>query len=259
MWKSLFGGSQGLLLRSLRGTEWQQFLDYVSPSFLEVMPVSHLLAQGREIAANATQGERFGVLRDGVDAELAARDVPVRLVAAELGASARAIDELDETERRELGQRALEIYFAQLFGGEEAILDLRGARFARREESWLWFPRPFYLRWDAGFLAGIRDLYAGFYRDDDDRFAQGLAQLDLTVAGDVFQSHFGEGDQREVRFDSRVFHSTFHEAFVRCRDEGVTLHQNFLALGLYLACLYDVLETLDLAFDVRAAFDRVTS
>jgi hypothetical protein len=29
-----------------------------------------------------------------------------------------------------------------------------------------------------------------------------------------------------------------------------------LALGIYLVCLYDVLESLDLEFDVRGAFDR---
>ena len=67
---------------------------------------------------------------------------------------------------------------------------------------------------------------------------------------------FGEDDQRAVRFRSTVFHSTFHQAFVSCRDAGVSLHRNFLALGIYLACLYDLLEALDLEFDVRDAFER---
>ena len=62
--------------------------------------------------------------------------------------------------------------------------------------------------------------------------------------------------QRAVRFDSAIFQTTFHAVFVRCRVQGIQLHRNFLALGAYLATLYDLLEGLDQAFAVRAAFDR---
>ncbi len=44
---------------------------------------------------------------------------------------------------------------------------------------------------------------------------------------------------------------------MRCRDERVSLHRNFLALGLYLACLYDGLEGRG-PLDVRDAFERAT-
>lgn len=259
MFGKLFRGGHGMLLRSIQGTEWSEFVDYVSPSFLEVMPVSHLLSQGREMVANAADGERFRRTRANVQRCLHESGIEVTLVRAP--AETGTIADLDADARRALGQRALEVYFAQILAGESAILDLRGSRFAAAPDGagFVWSPRPFYLRWEPDFLAGVRDLYTGFYREDDARFARGLAALSLESAGDVLQGHFGGGDQRSVRFSSRVFHSSFHEAFVRCRDAGTSLHRNFLALGLYLACLYDVLEGLDLEFDVRDAFERAAA
>ncbi len=62
-----------------------------------------------------------------------------------------------------------------------------------------------------------------------------------------------------MRFEAKHFHATFHEVFVRCRDAGATLHRNFLALGLHLACLYDALESLAVTFDVREAWLRGTN
>ena len=51
----------------------------------------------------------------------------------------------------------------------------------------------------------------------------------------------------------------FHDIFVRCRDQGVSLHRNFLPLGIYLACLHDHLGTLGGGpFDVRTAFENAT-
>jgi hypothetical protein len=83
-----------------------------------------------------------------------------------------------------------------------------------------------------------------------------LLQLGLQDSGDALVSHLGSGDQRSVRFETNAFHTSFHDTFLACRDRGVALHRNFLALGIYLVCLYDVLESLDLEFDVRGAFNR---
>jgi hypothetical protein len=40
------------------------------------------------------------------------------------------------------------------------------------------------------------------------------------------------------------------------RSEESKLHANFIALGLLLTGLHELLEELDLAFDVRSAFMR---
>jgi hypothetical protein len=159
--------------------------------------------------------------------------------------------------RRRTGDRILEIYFTQIFAGEETILDLRADSFSASEGSKLhWRPKAFYVQWQFDFLKGLRDLYAGFYLDDEPRFKSGLHQLGLQDSGDALVSHLGSGDQRSVRFETSAFHTSFHDTFLACRDRGVALHRNFLALGIYLVCLYDVLESLDLEFDVRGAFER---
>lgn len=250
----LLGGANNLLLRQLAGTEWRQLRDYVSPSFFEVLPPRALAGQVRELVKNASDSRGFSQLREEIEERLAARDIVVRLAEGDGPAPGRAAD--TEAERQVLGQRVLEIYFGQLFAADAAILDLRAGRFELEGSVPRWRPRPVYVRWEPGFLEAIRSLYQGFYDGDDARYDGALEALGITPAREVFRQHFGDGDQACVRFEARVFHETFHEAFVRCRDAGVSLHRNFLTLGIYLACLYDQLEALDLAFDVRGAFAR---
>lgn len=251
--------SRSALLRAVRGTEWGDFLDYVSPSFFDVVPARSLWTQGREIAANAASGRGFERLLHDLGAVLAERGVAVRPRDALPRQGSTPPERAADPRAR--GQQVLELYFAQLFGADSAALDLRGGRFAEAageggEAGLVWAPRPFYVEWDGDFIGAVRDLYGGFYCDETERFRSGLERLGLGPAEDVFRAHFGEGDQRAVRFETRVFQSTFHEVFVRCRDAGVSLHRNFLPLGLYLGCLYDHLEPLGEAFDVRAAFQR---
>jgi len=247
----LSSGRRALLVRAVQNTEWRQLLDFVSPSLFDVMPMRELLAQGRELGANAA-GRSFAGVRERAQARLDTADLAVRLEPN------RSLEPPVPSLRRALGQRALEVYFAQLLRGDEALLDLRFACWTQREPEAapVWAPRPLWLSWDPEFLGGVRDLYAGFYRDDDGAYARGVERLGLGDAGALLRQHFGEGDQRAVRFDSAAFQGTFHQVFVRCRDQGISLHRNFLALGVYLATLYDLLEGLDEAFDVRDAFER---
>lgn len=249
--------SENLLLRSLRGTEWSQITDYVSPSFFEVLPASALWSQLRELAGNARDGKRFLLVQRAVESRLAEHGSGVRIGRDE-AEGAGEIDALDEEARRARGQRVLEIYFSQIAGSPAALLDLRASRF-QGAEPLHWNPRPLFVQWDAEFLDGLRNLYGGYYEDDDARFRSALKNLQLEAAEDLFREHFGADDQRAVRFEATSFHATFHEAFVRCRDEGVRLHRNFLALGIYLGCLYDHLEALGLSFDVRGAYERSSS
>lgn len=247
----MFASRRSLLIRAVQNTEWSQLLDFVSPSLFDVMPMRALLAQGKELAGNAS-GRSVEPVREAIQKRLETTGIPVRIVPN------RSFEAPPPEVRRSLGQRALEVYFAQLFGGDETLLDLRLACWSQAapDATPTWAPRALWIRWDPDFLAGVRDLYLGFYRDDEAAYTRGIEALGIGEAGDLLRGHFGEGDQRAVRFDSAIFQTTFHEVFVRCRDEGIELHRNFLALGVYLATLYDLLEGLDQAFDVRAAFDR---
>ncbi len=249
-------GVRHMIRRAAKGTSWSQFIDYASPALFDVMPMRALIAQGKEFIANGSSSDRFAAVRDQIASSLQARGVEVDLEAEQSNRRLSAPDLTDE-EKRQAGHRILEIYFAQIFAGDVALLDLRTEAFGLTDGNTLaWQPRAFYVQWQPEFLDGVRNLYAGFYLDDDARFAHGLEQLNLQDSGDALRNHLGSGDQRSVRFETSAFHASFHDTFVACRDQGVALHRNFLALGIYLVCLYDVLETLGLEFDVRSAFEN---
>ncbi len=250
-------GVRDVIRRAAKGSSWSHFMDYASPALFEVMPLRALLAQGKEFVSNGSDARRYARVRDAIASSLHARGLEVDLGPQDDGAESLSPLSLSEPLRRETGHRILEIYFAQIFAGRDTILDLRADSFSTSEGSTLrWGPKAFYVQWQPDFLTGLRDLYAGFYLDEERRFESGLHQLGLQDSGDALLSHLGSGDQRSVRFETSAFHTSFHDTFLACRDRGVALHRNFLALGIYLVCLYDVLESLDLEFDVRGAFER---
>lgn len=250
-------GVRDVIRRAARGSSWSHFMDYASPALFEVMPLRALLAQGREFVSNGSDGRRYAKVRERIASSLRERGLDVELGAQDSQAKGLVPAEFSEEARRQTGIRILEIYFTQIFAGDEAILDLRGDSFSTSEGARLqWRPKAFYVQWQPDFLRGLRDLYAGFYLDQESRFEAGLLQLGLQDSGDTLVSHLGSGDQRSVRFETSAFHTSFHDTFLACRDRGVALHRNFLALGIYLVCLYDVLESLELEFDVRGAFER---
>ena len=111
------------------------------------------------------------------------------------------------------------------------------------------------VEWDKDFQRPLRQIYRGFYQDDDEQFRRGLEALDLLAVEDLFRKHFGEDHQRAVTFCLDEFKETFHEILDECKREGIGLHYQFGALGIYLACLYDHLEKLGGPFDVEAAVE----
>jgi hypothetical protein len=239
-------------LSLVRKTEWSSFLELVSPSFFDVLPAGVLSRQAKVLLANSLARARFSHARQRCQQLLERSGAPVLL--APPGAQARAVQTLSEPERRAHGGRVLQLFFLQVLGAPEALLDVRVERFwVERAGSSTWWPAPVFITWEPDFLAALRALYLGFYGGEEARLRQGLRALHLEAAEDIFREHFG-GDARAVRFSLQHFQHTFHAAFVRCREAGRQLHGNFLPLGLFLACLYEHLEQLAVPLDVRAAF-----
>ena len=97
-------------------------------------------------------------------------------------------------------------------------------------------------------------MYRGFYEGNTSQFKRGLSSLNLSHAEEIFRGHFGAGDQKSVTFKLSEFKKSFHSIFVSCKSNKTKLHPDFFALGVYLVCLYENLEDLNVPLDVRKAF-----
>ncbi|MFT3924129.1 MAG: hypothetical protein QM778_16455 [Myxococcales bacterium] len=243
-----------MLSEVLRNTEWREFGDFVSPAILKVMPassawrVANVLRrhrQDRTMRQTATHERRALLEQAGIAVELDG-----------VGDVRRVARDVAFTRPAERARRVAELYFQQLFQGDVTFLDLRTRTFSEHDGHLSWQPAPWMWRWDAAFIEPLRDIYRGFYGEDEALFQRGLEQLSLTPAQAIFRKHFG-GEQQRVTFHTRHFVSTFHDVFLCCRAHHITLSPSFLPLGLYLATLYEHLERLGVEVDVRMAFQRV--
>jgi hypothetical protein len=157
------------------------------------------------------------------------------------------------------GEQVLRYFFFQIYASESVFLDLRGSRFCRRPEEAVaeFYPLPLWATWRADFVQGIRQLYDGFYGDDEGAFEKAVAELGIAPAAEVFKRAFGGERKRASRYTVAEFRETFHEVFLRCRDAKVAFHPDFVTLGIAIATLYDHLETLGGCYDVLAAHQYV--
>lgn len=230
----------------LKWGAWADVKELLSPRFFEVMSTRKIVGLLREL---------YGLYGDDEAWEEASSDLVRRLSRG--GMDLRVVRQAEGAQgaTEELGDLLLRVYFTQLLYGEMTLLDLRNQGFYQFEGQWEWAPTPLMIRWEDAFQEGLRDMYVGFYRDDRERFQRGLEALNLGDVEEQFRRHFGEGHQREVAFSLQEFKEVFHEILTECKDQGIKLHYQFGALGIYLSCLYDHLEKLGGAYDVRQAVD----
>jgi hypothetical protein len=248
-----------MILRLLRATEWGQLLDFVSPSFFAVLSARDLARASKDLIASTRDDADFRRIARALDRRLTRREVPLRLAPDAQDAEPEGLAHSSRETRVTRGQLVLRLYFEQLLHADAALLDLRGSRFALRDGSLVWSPARGFVRWNPDFLKGIRRMYRGFYAESEKDFRAGLEALNLEPAADLFREHFGEGEQTAVRFEMAHFTRSFHAVFVRCKEHGVRLQPDFVALGVHLASLYEHLEALGEPLDVRAAFLQAAS
>ncbi|UCH28140.1 MAG: hypothetical protein JSV06_07525 [Myxococcales bacterium] len=227
------------------------------PSSLELLSAASMARQGIELLSNAANGRRFVSVLTSMQSHLRAANVSVLVTEPREAPELLNPEELSRSQRRWLGQLALELYFAQLFRSEVAVVDLWPSRLGvDAAGDAVWSPRPFYLRWDPRFRDALCDIYAGLFLSDADRFELGVAELGLGSPAKALVEHFGDSNQRSVRFGSTELRRTLIAMSKERSDSDRRLHPNFVAFGLYLSSLHGLLESLDMAFDVRAAFMR---
>jgi hypothetical protein len=265
---------QSMLASILRNTELSQMADLVSPALWRVVPLRRLWGVTRQLVRNYRDRETFEQAALALEGWLEARGVArgdleqlaLPLSSLQDGVPAEGVL-ADARLRAWIGQRVLELYFTQLMQGRLTLLDLRPERLGlgvhqpgesslvdSATPKLLWSPKRYYLRLSDEFSRAVQGLYLGFYRDDRARFAAALEALDLVAAESIFRRHFGDGKAPQ-RFALSQLLETLHDVFVCCDRAKARLSGEFVALGFYLTSLYQTLELLDVALDVRGAFD----
>lgn len=243
-----------MLGKYLEGIGLDELTSLLSPSFLHVVPTRRLIGAARELAHNYRDAVGYGRASSAMNASLHRSEWEIDVSTEPRPTDARPT-------RRSDGRALIGLYFHQIFRSETAFLDLRRGRFAGSEPDsgvMTWHVSRLWMTWDHAFIGAIRDMYAGFYDGDDDRFEDALERLGLSPASDLFRGHFGGGEQRNVTFDIARFRHTFLEILEHCSEAGTTLHRNFIPFGIYLATLYDHLDDLGGRYDVRDVFERTT-
>lgn len=245
-----------MLFTLIKGTDFRRFVDFASPAFFDVMPARTLWDQGLSLV----QGYRD---RDRLDRAVAHRKDAL----ARVGLGPQVVDgsrgtplvDANETERRSIGAAVLELYFHQILDADGDTLLNLGRKRLQVDGQPEWCPGPGVVSWPEDFRKTIEGMYRAFYEEGAGSLADALEPVGLAPCVDIFERHFGAGDQRAVQFKSEAFVSAFHEVFVRCKEQKIRLHGGFLPLGIYLATLYDALEAVQVPLDVRTAFERAAS
>ena len=245
---------------------FRDFLPYTSVSALKVIHTRQVLRRALDIAQHT--GDHGARAREASRLEQSLEQSALSSEIALVGSvgSGLSAATLDDADRRVIGERVLKLYFHQLFGDGPLFLDLRPRHFSwdanRRKLNF--FPSSLWCAPDPEFMARLRSLYAGFYRDDRAALARGVElygwQCSPTAGFEarierLLRGHFGSSG--EVRFLISHFRATFDAIFAEVAESQAKLHPDLTFLGVELVGLYLTLESLSVPLDARAAFEQV--
>jgi hypothetical protein len=236
----------------LKTSDWSDVFDLVSPQLFRILPAGKIAGQASTLAKNWMSNKRFRKTKEQCQASLDESDLPITIADKLDKQGARNDDALS-------GEQLLELYFHQIFHNPTAILDIRYARFWRTGDGEVaWAPRPYFLEWDHDFQDKLRRVYLAFYADDTQAFDQAVSELGLTGMAGIFLDQFGGQDPTSVSFRLDDFRDSFKTILSKSEELETELHPNFIALGIYLACMYEHLEELGGEYNVAVALERAS-
>jgi len=214
------------------------------PLLRELRRISVRLATQRGVRKLAGQA---GGLVDGVELRAALPD-------------GGGIADLSARERKGTGDLLLRFYFAQWRNPHGLFLDLRPSRLAWQDGRLTIGPNGLYAELPDDFREGMRDLYLGFYRPDEELLDDALHRLGFLHDGlgaeaagalkRLLRQHFGAASQ-DQHFSIDEFRESFNALFDFFVAENYRLPPSFVLVGFYLITLYISLEMLDARHDVR--------
>lgn len=74
-----------------------------------------------------------------------------------------------------------------------------------------------------------------------------------SLAG-TFREHFGSAGNEMTRFSLDQFMLNFQKIFIDCKSNKIELHNDFIPFGVMLLSLYETLEKLDAAVNVKVCY-----
>ncbi len=164
------------------------------------------------------------------------------------------------------GEQILKIYFMQCFDPSRIIhLDLRKNHFCN-SPNLRWTPSKLHYQFSHNFIDAIRELYIGFYLEEQEIFKSGLIKLGLLTTQskpyqqneviELFMQHFGEGKNSAVSFSIKKLQQSFEIIFAYFLKNNISLNPEFAVFGIYLTTLYSTLENIPDKLNVKKSFNE---
>jgi hypothetical protein len=231
----------------------REFLPYISPKAIQVLPIAALMKQAIEISPRMVSGEGRDSLIEKLSPHL---PQGIKVTSTHEHPNLVSLSQLSPETKKRAGQLILAIYFCQLKNSDQLFLDLRSQHFAWDTErhELLWHPTSFWAQLESPFLNAVLDLYSGFYNDEPEKRLSALSTLGLTGHEQQLKDHFGKGLNGPILFKISHLAQSFHEIFSSLHAEGKQIHPHFALLGIYITSLYLTLESLGVELDARKAY-----
>jgi predicted unusual protein kinase regulating ubiquinone biosynthesis (AarF/ABC1/UbiB family) len=173
----------------------------------------------------------------------------------------------DLQDQKQAGEKILTLYFAQLFSPHGLFLDLSPSHFDFNNGELNFRPSGVWTKFSPEFSDGLKDIYDGFYFENEKTLHQGLLKSGLTSEkwpeadrqklADLFKSHFGASLTAEMSFDLVSFKESFLKVADFMLEKKVNISTDFLYLGVALVTMYSSLEKTHSQINVKEVYVNV--
>lgn len=161
-------------------------------------------------------------------------------------------------------EKLLALYFAQLFSPHGLFLDLGPNHFDLKNDELYFKPSGMWTKFSDDFTLGLRNVYDGFYYEDETLFHQGLLSCGLTSKdwsekekqqlAHLFRSNFGDSLSEGMKFELEPFKESFFKIADFMLEKKVKISTDFLYLGIALVTLFASLEMSESSVNVKQIY-----
>jgi hypothetical protein len=202
---------------------WQVLLPHFSPRFFKVLPfhvwleeLSHIVNERKELPYSPQKIAN-----------------PAHIL-------------MQYTEKKEQAHEILTFFFWQIMHTEYVQLNFSLESLSKDIADLKLSERMLY-HWSDDFVTAMRQIYCGFYQDDQQQYDTGLRALHLEAVAEELRQLFGEDPKNEQYFHLKDYAKRFEMFLNACVRAQIQLHPNFIAFGLAFCLLTQTLESFSVA------------